>query len=173
MDEPKIELETRRNIYEIIKEYPGLHMRAVKRKTDYNLNLVKYHLKKLKEEDIITEIEKGGYKRYFPKELDDIKIDHRDKKKLSILRNEKNLGIVLFTLKNEEVSHKELNGEFDMAASTLSYHLKKLVESDILTKNKRVYKVNEPKHISKLLLEYKPPEDVVEGFIDMWEDFSL
>lgn len=95
MGEPKIELETRRNIYEVIKEYPGLHMRAVQRKTDYDINLVKYHIRKLQEEGIITEIEKGGYKRYFPKETDEIKIDHRDKKKLSILRNEKKLGIVL------------------------------------------------------------------------------
>ncbi len=173
MGEPKIELETRRNIYEVIKEYPGLHMRAVQRKTDYDINLVKYHIRKLQEEGIITEIEKGGYKRYFPKETDEIKIDHRDKKKLSILRNEKKLGIVLYTLKNEKVSHKELNEEFDMAASTLSYHLKKLVENDILLKKNRIYKVNDPKHISKLLLEHKPPEDVVEGFIDMWEDFSL
>ncbi|MFP4050964.1 MAG: winged helix-turn-helix transcriptional regulator [Thermoplasmata archaeon] len=173
MGEPKIELETRRNIYEVIKEYPGLHMRAIQRKTDYDLNLVKYHLRKLENERIISEIEKGGYKRYFPKESDEIKIDYEDKKKLSFLRNEKALGIVLFTLKNEKVTHKELKKEFDMAASTLSYHLKKLVKNDILVKKKREYKVKESEHISRILLEYKPPEDIVEGFIDMWEDFSL
>lgn len=173
MGEPKIELETRRNIYEVIKEYPGLHMRAIQRKTDYDLNLVKYHLRKLKEQEIITEIDKEGYKRFFPRGSDEIKIDHEDKKKLSLLRNEKALGIVLFTLKNDKVSHKKLNEEFDMAASTLSYHLKKLVKNDILSKSKREYKVKEAEHISRLLLEYKPPEDVVEGFIDMWEDFSL
>lgn len=173
MGEPKIELETRRDIYDVIKEYPGLHMRAIQRKTDYDLNLVKYHLIKLKDQELITEIEKEGYKRYFPDSSGEIKIDHQDKKKLSLLRNEKPLGIVLFTLKNEEVTHKQLSEEFDMAGSTLSYHLKKLVNNDILLKRKRKYRIEEPERISRLLLEYKPPKDVVEGFIDMWKDFSL
>ncbi|MFW6040503.1 MAG: hypothetical protein ACOC85_01560 [Thermoplasmatota archaeon] len=47
MSKAELELENRKIIFDIVKRYLGLHMKEIQRKTEIDLNLVKYHLKKL------------------------------------------------------------------------------------------------------------------------------
>ncbi len=175
MGEPELELETRKEIFKVIKKYPGLNMKAIGRKTERDLNLVKYHLQKLEEMKAVNKLEEEGYKRYYPNEYPrGERLNPREKRLLGLLRKEKPLGIVLYLLNNGgEARHKEISDELDLPASTLSYHLKKLEKKDVLKKDGRSYEVVDKQHISHLLLEYSPPEDVVENFVDAWEDFSV
>jgi len=174
MEEAELELENRKKIFSIIKEYPGLNMKAIERKTTMNLNLVKYHLQKLEEMEIVNKMDEEGYKRYYPAKYNGERLDHRDKRILGLLRNEKPLTIVVYLLNNGgKARHKEIREELDLPPSTLSYHLKKLKKKGILKKDNRTYKIIDEKHISHLLLEYDPPDDLVERFVDAWEDFSL
>lgn len=174
MDKSELELDTRRKIFEVIEEFPGLHMRAIQRKTDLDLNLVKYHIGKLKQNGLISEMKEKGYKRYYPEGPTKKKVDYKDKKILSILRKEKPFAIIIYMLnKGGKSSHKDISEDLDIPASTLSYHLKKLEEKDILEKKNRKYIVKNEKHISWLLMEYEPPKDIIDDYIDAWEDFSL
>ncbi|MFP4000735.1 MAG: winged helix-turn-helix transcriptional regulator [Thermoplasmata archaeon] len=174
MEEPEIELETRKKIFEVIKEYPGLNMKAIERKTGMDLNLVKYHLKKLEKMEVVNKVEEEGYKRYYPTKYPGERLDKRDKRLLGLLRKEKPLAIVIYLLNHGgKAKHKEISEELDIAPSTLSYHLDKLRDKKVLTREEGSYKLLNEKHISHLLLEYEPPDDVVERFIDAWEDFSL
>ncbi|MFW6141895.1 MAG: winged helix-turn-helix transcriptional regulator [Candidatus Saliniplasma sp.] len=174
MEEPEIELETRREIFNIIKEYPGLNMRAIERKTGMVLNLVKYHLQKLEEMELVNKIEEEGYNRYYPEKYPGERLDYKDKRLLGLLRNETPLGIVVYLLNNRgKAKHKEIRDALDLPASTLSYHLKKLKRKNVIKKTDSFYKIIDEKHISHLLLEYGPPDDVVERFVEVWEDFVL
>ncbi len=171
--ETELELENRRKIYEVIERYPGLHMRDIKRRTSLSLNLVRYHLEELRKHELITKTETEGYKRYYPRKDKDFQLDKKDKNILALLRKEKPLKITLYLLNEHEATHQELAEELDMAPSTLSYHLKALKERDILKQEDKLYSVVQPKKIDELLTLYEPPKDIIDGFIDLWEDFSF
>ncbi len=171
--EVELELENRRIIYEVIERYPGLHMRDIKRRTSLSLNLVRYHLGELERYGLIKEVETEGYKRYYPTKDEDFQLDKKEKDILALLRKKKPLKITLYLLKEQRATHNEIATELEMAHSTLSYHLKKLKDHDILIEENRLYRVSEPERIAELLTLYEPPDDIIDGFIDLWEDFSF
>ncbi len=173
MTKPEIEVENRKEIYNVVEEYPGLHMREIQRRADMSMNLVRYHLSQLKKYDIVEEVEEDEYKRYYPKGKEKT-VDLEDKRYLALLREEIPLSIVLYLLnKGEPASHGEMKEELDLAGSTLSYHLKKMREKDLLEKRKRKYRLKHPEEISNLLVTYEPPKDIIDEFIDLWEGLSL
>ncbi|MFP3871831.1 MAG: winged helix-turn-helix transcriptional regulator [Candidatus Natronoplasma sp.] len=172
MRDPEIKIQKRKKIYEVVKKYPGLHMRDIKRRVDMNLNLVRYHLGKLKKRGLIKERKIEGYNRYYAKEM---KAAPEEKQKiLAFLRKDIPLKIIVLLLeKDQPLEPKEISEEFDISPSKLSYHLNKMVKKDILEKEGNKYHLLKPDEVSKLLMEYKPPEDIVEGFIDVWNKFYL
>ncbi len=173
MSKPELEVGNRKNIYKLIEEYPGLHMREISRRTDLAMNLVRYHLDQLKRYEMVEVIEENEYKRYFPKE-GGRRVDYSDKRYLALLRQEIPLSVVLYLLnKGKAVSHSDIKDELDIAPSTLSYHLKKMEKKELLEKVGRKYRLREPKVISNLLVKYEPPKDIIDNFIDLWESLSL
>jgi len=173
MPKPEIEVENRKKIYELIEEFPGLHMREIKRRTDMSMNLVRYHLGQLKKYEVVEEVEEAEYKRYYPKE-GERRVDFEDKRYLALLREEIPLSVVVYLLsEGEPVSHGDIKKELEIAASTLSYHLKKMRKKGLLEKQGRKYWLSNPEEISNLLVKYEPPKDVIDEFIDLWESLSL
>ena len=77
-----LELEARREIFEAISSFPGIHFREILRRVHLPHSSVSYHLRYLMKESIITEVEDGGLKRYYIRG----KVDHTVKTILSILR---------------------------------------------------------------------------------------
>lgn len=166
-----LELKTRRDIFELVSDQPGIHLSKIAKTLEMNVSLVEYHLRFLEKNKLIKSIKEEGFKRYFPR-----KEKVESKEKLSELRKEVPLKIVLVLLKEGNMTHKELLKEVDISASTLSYHLKKLEEKDILVskrygKNKG-YKVKDRKEIIQLLVKYEP-HDILEGFADIWTDLRI
>ncbi|MFO8109877.1 MAG: helix-turn-helix domain-containing protein [Thermoplasmata archaeon] len=173
MSTPELEIESRKKIFKLIEEYPGLHMREISRRTDLAMNLARYHLGQLKRYEMVEEVEENEYKRYYPKEGKK-RVDHRDKRYLTFLRQEIPLSVVVYMLnKGKAVSHSDIKKELGIPASTLSYHLKKMQKKGILEKNGRKYRVTEPNVVTGLLIKYGPPKDIIDNFIDIWESLSL
>lgn len=173
MSEPEIEVENRRDIYKVIEKYPGLHMRDIKRRVGLSMNLVRYHLHQLKKYGLVIEDKENDYKRYYPKKAKK-RVKTKYRKELGLLRKKTPLSIVLFLL-NEEgpVSHGKIKDELELAPSTLSYHLKKMKEKEVIEKIEGKYALSEPEIMMELLVKYEPPKDVIEEFIDLWESLSL
>ncbi len=170
-NEDPLELETRRKIYDLVNDQPGIHLSKIADRLEMNVSLAEYHLRFMVKHDLIRTVKKGGYKRYFPE-----KERVKDKEKLIELRKEIPLRIVLFLLENERATHKEIAEELDLAPSTLSYHLKNLTEEDILESKsygkEKGYAVKDRKEIVQLLVKYKPHE-VLDGFADIWKDLKI
>ena len=95
---------------------------------------------------------------------------------MSILRQEIPLRIVLFLLKHPYSKHKEILKNFDIASSTLSYHLKKLIKKGIIANqpiaDTEGYVVVNEKKIVNFLIKYKPSR-VALGLKDTWSDFTI
>ncbi|MFP4051226.1 MAG: winged helix-turn-helix transcriptional regulator [Thermoplasmata archaeon] len=168
-----LELDSRREIYELVEDQPGVHLSKIADLLEMNVSLAEYHLRFLEKNDLIKSVKKKGYKRYFPTKE---KVEPKDKEILFELRKEIPLTIVFLLIENGRMTHKKILKEMDIAKSTLSYHLRKLKDIDILKSKKygkkRGYSLRDRKEVVQLLVKYKP-QDVIDGFADIWKDLQI
>ncbi len=168
-----LKLDSRREIYELVENQPGVHLSKIADHLEMNVSLAEYHLRFLEKNELIKSVKKKGYKRYFPTKE---QVEPEDKEILFELRKEIPLTIVFLLIENDRLTHKEILAEMDIAKSTLSYHLKKLEDMDILVSKKygkkKGFSLKDRKEVVQLLVKYKP-QDVLDGFADIWKDLSI
>jgi predicted transcriptional regulator len=135
-------------------------------------SLVEYHLLFLEKHDIISPDKETGYKRYHIKG----QIGVKDKKYLFILRQKTVLEIILYLLKNDVSPHKIILENVNISASTLSYHLNKLLKKDIVELNRygkdKGYTIRNKDELISILIQYKPYK-ILDGFEDIWTDLKI
>lgn len=173
--------EIRRAIYEHVQEFPGLHLSEVARSVDVDTNHAKYHLRVLEDEGLVSSEREDGYWRFYPRADGSLGkheiLQPEDKELLSLLRREIPLRITLILLEREEANASSLGDELDIAASTVNYHTSKMEEAGLLESyrdgRKRVYRLIQPEDVRGLLLEHRPPDRLVEGFLEAWEEFEF
>jgi len=167
-----LDLEARRKIYDIISKNPGLHLSKIADLLQMRISHVEYHVHFLEKHEIITIDKSTGYLRFYVKGT----IGVQDKRYLSILRQKTVLRIILFLLKNDTVQHKDILENVAVSASTLSFHLNKLVKHDIVEVQRygenKGYQLKNRKEIIAWLIQYKP-FDLYEEFTNVWTDISI
>ena len=164
------ELEIRQKIFALINNNPGLHGRKIARIIGVNSQLADYHLHYLEVHNVITSVKKGRFRRYFIKG----EIGTEDKKLIFLLRQSTPLKIVLFLIKNPGSRQIDILKLIKISKSTLSYHIKRLLDADILyesvTNNEKTYFIKNEEEIVKLLVRFKP-FDWIDNFTEGWKDF--
>ncbi|MBX8631828.1 MAG: ArsR family transcriptional regulator [Thermoplasmata archaeon] len=175
-----LELQTRKRIYDEVCNFPGLHLRELSRQLNESVPLIDYHLNFLEKHGIVTAINDGQFKRYYPRDPvgSGIKTDTlsaEEKRMVALLRQKIPLQIILFLLKNGSAQHKDMLPMMNVSASTLSHHLNKLVRRGIVTKTEsgkeRGYRLANETQMARLLLHYQPPPGtIVDSFIEIWEE---
>ncbi len=169
MEDP-LNLENRRKIYRFISEKPGSYLREMERELGMKPGLLSYHLDYLEKRELIRSEDDGYRRRYFVSE----DFGLRDRKIVSLLRQESPRKILLHILVNGESSFSELKEEMGVAKSTLSYHLKKLTKVDIILSSKiereKYYDIDEREKVADLIISLKDSleEDAVDRFADIW-----
>jgi len=61
----ELELETRRDIFDIIARNPGVHLSKIAEILDKKITVVELHLHDMEHHKLISSVEQDGYKRYF------------------------------------------------------------------------------------------------------------
>jgi len=140
-DTDVFDLEIRRHIYDFISDHPSLHMREISRRLAVPKTTLRYHLKYLEKRGLVKRKPEGRCVRYYIK----FKIGSREKKILSILRKDTSRNIVLYLLFHVYSSQIDLSGSLEKHTSTIEFHLKKLLELDII----KPVKVNDGKIINE------------------------
>ena len=123
-----LKLKTRREIYDCIKNNPGLNFREISRKTNIPKSTLNYHINYLKKLDVIEIKSKGQYKLIYVKH----KIGTHDKEILQLLRQEIPCKIFLHFITVTYFSQKDICEELEIPTSTAEYHLKKLIDLGII-----------------------------------------
>lgn len=168
--EKALELESRRNIYDHISAVPGTHFREIHRRLKIPTGVVEYHLRYLEDRDLIVAKKEGRYKRYYITGT----LGSQDKMLLSLLRQKFPRHILMHLLLNPHTTHKKLRNLFSISASTLSFHLSKLLKSGVIEQFKsgreNEYIVVDEDAIAKALIRFKKGfvDDVVDEFVDTW-----
>ncbi len=155
-----LELDSRRKIYEQVRAVPGIHFREISRRLKIPTGVIEYHLKYLETHELIVSRREGRYKRFFILG----ELGSRDKELLALLRQEMPRRILMHLLLHPKTSHKRLRKEFHISASTLSFHISKLLDSELVLHSRKgrkfQYKVKDEELVAKVLIRFK------EGFID-------
>lgn len=174
-------LATRRRIYERVEEFPGLHLSEIAREIDLDTNHVKYHLRVLEENDLVSSRRDEGYWRFYPcegcvagkREI----YEPREKAWLALMRRRVPLQIALVLADRGTAAASELSEAVDVAPSTLHYHATKMEEVDLLDSRKegrkRVYRLAHPERFRELAARHEPPDELTRGFLEAWKALEL
>lgn len=170
LKEKILKLPLRRKIFNVVKENAGCHFREVERRSGFSVGIVKYHLDYLAKHDIIRREKIGNNIRYFP-----IELSFEDKRLLGLLRSKSHRHIIIYLISKGAGSQKLIASFVGLSQSTVSWHLKLLVEKGVVNAKKKngglVYFLQVGKgKILKLLIAYKESflDSLVDRTIKMW-----
>jgi predicted transcriptional regulator len=167
-----IELGTRKRIYELIRDSPGIHLREIERRLGLSMGNLQYHIHYLENHNLIFQLKDEEYVRYFIKKK---KTNEYERNILCFLRRTGSRHILINLLKDTEMNSKEISEIIGLSPSTISWHLNKLVKVGILEKEKENRKSNftikDPELVAELLISYKESflDSILDSFIEMWE----
>lgn len=161
---------TRRRVFDHVAAHPGTHMRELQRQLAMSAGTLEYHLRVLEREGLLATRRQGRYVRYYVA----AQVGRREKDVLGLLRQEVPRRACAQLLMEPGQSHGELLRHFRIAPSTLTFHMKKLVEGGLVEARREGrevrYRVLEPDLVGKVLMDYQASfvDDVVDRFADVF-----
>jgi len=170
MDHELLNLSRRKMIFHHISKYPGTYIREMEKTLSLTMGDLQYHLQQLEKADLISSHDDGRRKRYFVKN----EVNYLDREILSFIKMRTPRRIIIFLLLHPESSFKEILSEFNFTKGALSFHLKKLLNANIIINSKReketIYKIKDENRIGQLLITYQSGilDEALNGFVDVW-----
>ena len=123
-----IDLKPRYKIFQLIKKYPGLHQKAIIKKSNYSEGTVRYHLDYFEKKELVSVSLTDKYKRYYVKDL----ISQKEKELLNVLRKKIPQNITLYIMIYMAGSRVKISRSLEIHPKLVEYHLKNLVEAGVL-----------------------------------------
>lgn len=117
---------TRERIASRVRRDPGIHFNELVRELDLAPGQVQYHLRKLR--DVVAD-DRYGRTHYFPPGY-----DAHERAALALLRRETAADVVSVLMDDGPLAAGETADRAGIARSTLSWHLDRLVEADLVAK---------------------------------------
>lgn len=146
--------ETRKKIFNSIMKFPGLYLNEIARKLNIPKSTVNYHLKYLQKKGLIVSHANSRYVRYYVT----AKICKNDKKYLDLLLENVPCRIIVYLFLNPDSSQIEISKYLDKHPTTVSFHLDKLNNADVLETrvvgNKKQYKLKDAGTLLDLFVKY-------------------
>jgi predicted transcriptional regulator len=173
MDHELLNLSRRKMIFHHISKYPGTYIREMEKALSLSVGDLQYHLQQLEKANLISSHDDGRRKRYFVKN----EVNYLDHEVLSFIKMRTPRRIIIFLLLHPNSSFKEILSQFNFTKGALSFHLKKLLNADIIINSKRetetIYKIKDENRIGQLLITYKSGilDEALNGFVDLWTKF--
>jgi DNA-binding transcriptional ArsR family regulator len=170
MTKAKPKPEVRQRVHEAVTRYPGLHLRGLERQVGVSAPLVQYHVRRLIEAGFIESREKGGYVRFYatPK-AKSARLKPEDQALVGLLREEVPLHIALLLLDEGDLTHGALVERLGIAKSTVSYHLAKLAQAEVVVRGEgAAIRLADRERVYRMLLAHEPTPDLIDAFADLW-----
>lgn len=170
MEKDPLSLETRRRVFQLIRERPGTYMREIERELDMQPGVLQYNLRVLEEMKLITSEGDGFRKRYFV--VSDVSITER--RVLSVLRQETPRRIVIYLLQHPGATSDELLSQFSFSRSALSFHMKRLTAAGLVraerTGRASSYSIIDPDMVARVIITYRTTfiDRLVDSFVESW-----
>ena len=148
--------ERRSKVLELILKSPGIRFRQLLRLTGLSHGSLSFMLKKLEKSRgiIVNRSSNNRVTSYYPKN-----IRTKELHIISNLRNNTEKRIVQFLLEQGQSTFNDIVKYTDRAPSTISWHLNKLKNAELITSNNhhgrpRPYKIRNKKSVAKIISKY-------------------
>jgi predicted transcriptional regulator len=168
-----LDLASRRVIYQQIADTPGVHFRALLDDLDYAQGTLQYHLRWLADEGFVEVSDDGTYTRYYPA----AEFAEADQAVMNALRREYSRRVLAHLLADGPLSTTELSDRLDKAQSTVSWHLSKLADADLVTSERDgrsvAYDVSDPDRVRHLYTVHRRSftDRVVDRLLGLWDSY--
>lgn len=148
--------KTRTRLASYVESHPGVHFNELERALDLATGQVQYHLRRLQNEGQVVAEPIYGRTHYYP-----TRYDEWDRRALALLRRETASDVVALLLRDGSMASGAVAAELDIARSTLSWHLDRLVEQGVVVKRASDGRsfdlaVEDPDRVVRLLRETDP-----------------
>lgn len=120
--------EERERIVELVEAEPGIHFRELARRLDAGHGILGHHLRKLEEAGAIQEHETGSHRCYFS--TGRLRADEREA--LATVKAGGARKVMAVLEEHPGLSLTEIAEEVGLARSTVSHHVSRLTEVDVL-----------------------------------------
>ncbi len=153
-------------IINIINIMPGIRYKELQRITKMPNGTLSYHLETLQKGGLIRIRRDGGSTRIFPLSLDEYTAEI-----ISIIKDNTRLKIIKYLLKHRSATYQELHSIAGKSFSTLSWHLDKLINNNIIKVSNYIglneYSLLEPEFIEEIIDMID--NNITDSFIDLWQ----
>ena len=150
----ELELKKRKDIYNYILKYPGLHLNELCRKMKIPKSTMNYHLNCLIKKGFLAATPNGRYIRYYAAN----NLNEIDKNLFHFLRQDVPYKILVFLFLHPNSSQIKISKNLNKHPTTISFHLKKLLSTDLIegipNGNEIKYKIKSQEDISELFVRY-------------------
>jgi predicted transcriptional regulator len=121
-----------------IDENPGIRYRELLRLINFSNGVLSYHVNKLEKLDLVNVERKTRITRFFPRN-----ISNEIMGILGNLRNQTSYEIIKLVYESGPISQREIVKYTRKASSTISWHMKKLLECNIICIKNRDFNYDE------------------------------
>lgn len=128
-DSDLFENDTRRAIYEHIQAEPGMYLSELADRIEISLPTVRYHTRILEDESHLTGVRYRGTYRLYPVEASSADLQ-------AAFDHDITARLLVSIAHHEPVSVSTLADDVERAESTVSYHLKRLAEDDLVERER-------------------------------------
>ncbi|MFZ0513655.1 MAG: winged helix-turn-helix transcriptional regulator [Candidatus Nitrosopolaris sp.] len=163
-------VDTKAIILNHITNNPGIKYRELLRSTGLANGTLEYHVKILERSHKVTvERHDGRRARYYP-----ICIPADESQILGYIRNNIARQIVIFMLKHDLCTFNEILEHIKKAASTASWHLKRLSDAGLISitygQEYQLYRVANSKLVKEVLYKYEESfrDKIANGYYEMF-----
>ena len=128
-DSDPLDHDARAGLYEVIGESPGTYIAQAAEQADLSVSTARYHLRVLEAEDLIRTKKQRGKRRLYQATAGDEDV-------AAALNDEATTAVVEAVRTNEPASVTDLAAALDRAQSTVSYHVSRLTDAGVLTRER-------------------------------------
>lgn len=126
---------TRAVLYEAVKAEPGVTPHGLVERTGTGWSTVTYHLGILVRNELVVSVRDGRYRRYFDRSSG--RFANGRKQVVSVLKNQTSAEIAHYIRDHPGAAQRRLSERFSLAPSSIHWHVCRLVEVGLVTKERR------------------------------------
>jgi predicted transcriptional regulator len=168
--EEVLDYETRRRIYRLIEDEPGLHLRELERRSGIPLSTLRHHMRYLEEHHLVETFDDQNATRHFAT----TSVEPEDRRVLAALRQGSLRRVLLYILgRGGSANYQEILLSIGAPSSTLAVYLAQLTRRGLLAKRslgrESRYETLEPERTIRLLHRYRASfvDDLVDHLLDV------
>jgi DNA-binding transcriptional ArsR family regulator len=128
-----LENDTRREVYEIVEDNPGVCIQEVADQADVSYSTASYHLKRLVRMDYVTRREDGNKVLYYK---NGGTFTAEEQELIPVLQNEEAMRVFHHIVENPWCYRAEVAEALDVSHTTVNWHLDRLQDADLVEEHR-------------------------------------